>query len=508
MNEPINNNNQNQPNGGMVFNVPNQTPNPVPPQPNMTLGSAVNNPQPVVPPVAPAPEPVPTEPMNPMPVANPVTPPVTPAPAPEKPMPQPMGVTPGIPNQAPVNPMPLNNGGLPPVGTTPVQTPPPETPKEEKPKAKTNPIAYAILILFAVVAIGGALYYFVLDKPNKAFANLVNDAFANANVSDTKNSFVNYDIKLKVATSNEAYKEYTKILDKLGINITTGKTNDGIAMNGLISYDNTEVLNYSMLTKENIAYLKLNNLYDKVLEMNTAESSEELPVDANININDIDAEKMIKALKKAIDKSLEKANYTKEITDLNGEKAKKYTLTIDSAFTDTLYNELSNDADFIKGYAAMSGGDTASAKVALKDNLASMAKENIKIHMYTPLLKKELKKLSISSSTESIVITPNKDTYNYSYSEKGTTISNGYIEYKKTGNDGTLNMNINIPSADIGLTISTTFSNFNDMNVLDPKDAVKYDDLTEEEMNTITSKLMENKGFQTLMKDLGLDELE
>ena len=109
---------------------------------------------------------------------------------------------------------------------------------------------------------------------------------------------------------------------------------------------------------------------------------------------------------------------------------------------------------------------------------------------------------------EYIIITPNKDTYNYSYSEKGTTISNGYIEYKKTGNDGTLNMNINIPSADIGLTISTTFSNFNDMNVLDPKDAVKFEELSEEETNAITSKLMENKGFQSLMKDLGLDELE
>ena len=46
------------------------------------------------------------------------------------------------------------------------------------------------------------------------------------------------------------------------------------------------------------------------------------------------------------------------------------------------------------------------------------------------------------------------------------------------------------------------------MNVLDPKDAVKFEELSEEETNAITSKLMENKGFQSLMKDLGLDELE
>ena len=502
MNEPINNNNQNQPNGGMVFNVPNQPPvNPMPTGQNMTLGAAVNNQTPVT--GAPTPEPT-QQPMNVGPAAAPLTPPVAPSPVPAEPTGQPMPNPMSMPNQT-VNPMPTNNGGLPPVGATPT-APAPETPKEEKPKAKTNPIAYVVLILFAVAALGAVLYYFVLDKPNKAFASLVNDTYASVPITETKNTFTNYDVKLKVVTSNEQYKAYTSLFDKLGINVTMGQTDDGIAMNGLLSYDNTEVLNYSMLTKENIAYLKLNNLYDKVLEMNTA--TEELPVEASVNINDIDSEKMIKAVKNALDKALEKANYTKEITDLGSDKVKKYTLTIDSTFTDTLYNELSGNADFMKGYATMSGGDEANAKVTLKEELTNLAQEKVKIQMYTPLLKKELKKLSISSSSESIVITPNNDTYNFSYSENGTAVFNGYIEYKKTGEDGNINLNINIPSMDLGLTVNTAFSNFKDMNILDPKDAIKLEELSEEEMNTITNKLMDNKGVQSLIKDLGLDELE
>lgn len=499
-------NNQNQNNNtninpAMNFNFPNQAEHSTPEQSqtpvgNQTLGSVVSS--------------IPTaESVNPQ--------PINPNPEPQVNIQTLSSVVSNIqpvqnsnqPNSIPANPstqinkQSVNQANTELGGTVPSQ----QLPPDEKIKKKTSPIVVVALILLLLVIGGGLLYYFVLDTPkrifNVAFNNLYEKVKSESKPANLK--YTNYDLSLNAVTNNEKYKPYTELINNIKINATSGlNDNNQFILNGMINYNDGELLNINLLYENNTSYLKVSNLLDKAIKIDLSKDEDEENYNPDFNTDDYN--QIVDSVLNAYKSSLEKANYKKELVSLDGKKVKKFTLKIDGAFIESLYSNLSNDQGFLTNLSKITNKSTNEIVEEINKAVNEYENNDEEVSIYTALLNNKFIKLVFISDKNQLSITPNGDIYNYEIMENNKITYKGYVKYNKIATNSNLTFNIMMQDELTTITFNCSTIAVDNIEPLDISNAIDYESLTQEDYAKIQENANKNQTFQTFLNDIGMNE--
>lgn len=372
-------------------------------------------------------------------------------------------------------------------------------------KKKTFPIGM-LFVIFILLIIGGCFYYyFIIDSPKNLFLTIIKDKFNGIKLDDTTYNIINYDYSfdINIETSNKEYLDIINILNQISI---TGHTDIDIKnkknytiLNTL--YQEKDLFGFEVYSENsNNIYLKLNNIYDKVIK-SKIENKED---DINNTIDEISSKKIITSLTNAIIDTLKNADYLKEYTTLNDNIVKKITLTINKQFKESFYNNLLNDKDFITNYSKYKGITEEEVKEIIKKEKSSLGEETGEISLYLSILKNEFIMLDISSDNDKVTIIKENDKYNYKIYTDSIIEYQGYISIISNNNDYKINITHEDIEEELSFEINFNISYEYDKNInsLDTNNAIDYEDLTEEDMNQIMLNLMKNNVIMTLIEDI------
>ena len=135
------------------------------------------------------------------------------------------------------------------------------------------------------------------------------------------------------------------------------------------------------------------------------------------------------------------------------------------------------------------------------------AKDNDEsISLYVTLLKNEFLKFEYVGGEDNLTITKNNDKYDFDIVESYTLKYQGYIKINENNNKNNLELAVSLikEQTDIGINLTYSAINNEELKLLDMTNIVNYEDLTEEEMNEITTKLANNKAINNFINDLEL----
>ena len=392
-------------------------------------------------------------------------------------------------------------------------TPPMEQPQEQTDNTtkKKNPILLIVLIVVIILLAGGAAcYYFILDNPQKIFTTAANQILQkanNINIGDKKT--IDYNLSINASSEDENIQTVLNIINEIKLKGTySGDTNNN-TMSGVINYKDGELLDYSVQTDGKILYTKLNNIYDKVIKIDTTSENEveEIP-QYSTDINDY--KQIISSTSEAIKSVLNNANYKKENTKLDNQKVKKITLVIDEKFLTDFYDLLLQDNNFLTSYSKIMNEEESKIREMLNEAKTDASGNNEEVSLYLTNMKNELKRFEYIGGDYGLTIDINDNQYDFSIYESSVSKYVGYIKLSSLSNQQMLSTSINMVEEKINLNINTIYSidENKEIELFDTTDAIDYQDLSEEDMNSITTKLYENKTLLTLIEDLGLEDTE
>ena len=491
---------------GATLNTP-ETPSPVPQTNNLAQPSGVTLGQVM-------PEPTQTSQQPPIPqqvTGQPTAPqPVIPQPL-ESPAVAEPSATQTIPQAATLNQM---GAGTMPTGTTPIQepgvantnqvvAPTGQAPTEETPKKKS--VLPIILLAVILLLVGGfCLYYFVLDNPKTIFIKATETMFAKVEENlnrNNGNATTEYTLGLNLSSEDEQIKPVLDIVNAIKLTGTYWEDGSTGINSGTITYKDNELINYGLQIDKSDVYIKLNDIYDKAILISDAEQMPQNSIDMN------DYRQLESSIKAALLKSLDGANYKKEMVSLNGDKAKKITLNVDEKFLTTMFNLLLQDSKFIDSYAKITAEEKDEVTELLRKSITDAKNNDEDISIYLSL-KNEFKKLEYSSEKDLYSVEINNDQYNFSIAEDDNLVFDGYFKLSETNGQNFLNISLNAVEEKLRINANVIYKvdNTKTPELMDVTDAVKAEELSEEDTNNIMSKLLEKEAVAELIKDIGLDE--
>lgn len=384
---------------------------------------------------------------------------------------------------------------------------------EEK---KSNSSLIVLVCLIVAVAICcGFLIVKQLNKnitPKNMFINGVESLFkAEKNVEDFDS------INSEVTLSLDAKSPYIEkdVLDLVSKITLKGKVaadiKDNIALIGLnAKYDKDDLVDFKLYSKENVAYMYLTDLFSKWIKFDIEDST---IINFKANDSDItmdEAKALISGVKEALLAALKDSYFTKEKED----SLTKVTLVINkdnilNIVEDTLTNLKEND-DVKDVFKKVSGSDIDTVldqvieKIKNTDNETLSNLEDIKLAIYLNN-KKEVKKVTIDTTVGEqpikveVTITSKNDVTVDLYMSGVKFLS---ISIKETTNKNVTNTTIGVSVSgmlDLTLNIESKIKYNEKIEAVDVSNNVEFNELTENDINNIQTKLMNNKAIQKLM---------
>ena len=367
------------------------------------------------------------------------------------------------------------------------------------PKKKTPIILFVLIALIIIISGVMVCNSFIFNNPKKIFTTVSNTLLKNANnINISTKTNIDYNISINVSSQDENTQQILDIINELKLKGTFASDTNNNVMNGIISYKDDELLNYGIQGNNEALYIKLNNLYDKTIKINTSNQSESI-TEYSTDINDYNV--AVNSLSNAISNALNNANYRKETTEINNQKVKKVTLILDEKFLTDLCNLLLQDKSFLESYSKITNNDESSIEQMLKDAIKEAANNNEELSVY--LLKNELKRIEYAGRKSVITVDINDNQYEFNISESNVSKYNGIIKISTMSNQKLLSISINMLEEKINLNVNTIYSidNNKEIELLDTSDAIDYQELTEEDITNITQKLYENEALLSLIEE-------
>lgn len=366
-------------------------------------------------------------------------------------------------------------------------------------KKKTPIILFVLIALIIIISGVMVCNSFIFNNPKKIFTTVSNTLLKNANnINISTKTNIDYNISINVSSQDENTQQILDIINELKLKGTFASDTNNNVMNGIISYKDDELLNYGIQGNNEALYIKLNNLYDKTIKINTSNQSESI-TEYSTDINDYNV--AVNSLSNAISNALNNANYRKETTEINNQKVKKVTLILDEKFLTDLCNLLLQDKSFLESYSKITNNDESSIEQMLKDAIKEAANNNEELSVY--LLKNELKRIEYAGRESVITVDINDNQYEFNISESNVSKYNGVIKISTMSNQKLLSISINMLEEKINLNVNTIYSidNNKEIELLDTSDAIDYQELTEEDITNITQKLYENEALLSLIEE-------
>lgn len=364
-------------------------------------------------------------------------------------------------------------------------------------KNKSFPVWILFFLLLLLVIGGFSYYYFIIDSPKNIFLTVINN---NLKVDISTYQKINYEFNLdtNIKTNNKKYIDIVNIVKEIALSGSGGidlNTKENISKLNTF-YKGEKLLDIDIYSKNSSIYLKLHELYDKVIKIDNEET--------NKNTNDYDIEILINSLNDEIKFVLNKATYKKEYTKLNDGLVKKVTLFIDKSLTKELYTNLLNNKDFIDNYSKLSGTSKTEVKKEFEKEINNLDDSTKTISLYLSILKNDFIMLETINEEQRLIITKEENQYDYKIYDNSLVIYQGYIYTEKTNNEYEISLSLDVVEEELSiiLNLDLSFEYDNDIELMDITNTINYEDLTKFDKNKIINNILKNKTILSLIKDI------
>lgn len=388
-----------------------------------------------------------------------------------------------------------------------------------KTKYKALKIMLAILLIGALIAGGYLLYKDKFCNPNKTVTTILEDIEKEAKNEFKENNSKLYKLNgvLKVdANISPEYKPYTEILKNMDMQFSFDVDESNKILNGVLNtkYKEEQLLDINMFLENDTLYMSLKDVYDKYLKFTLNDITKEKDIEVpKISINEEDIKtitnSVIKALKASInDLEFKRLDTTIKIdnkdvsvynnyVDLQNEEIKKLLKDI--------VNTLSNDSEFNVVFKKLAG-ENASVTDLIKDIDNSTFTGTYRLSFYTnkSIINQKLVSIRIETTNDNVTSSINIDRISNDEVLFSINTSGGAIitRIKKNNSVFNFNLNVNILGATIKLDLSSNYEKIKEVNKPDVSNSKDINELTIEDEQDITKKMLEIKGMATLTEDL------
>ena len=376
-------------------------------------------------------------------------------------------------------------------------------------KRKSIPGGVILFLLILVLLGGCGYYYFVIDSPKNIFLNLLNQLSTDLDTKETNYEKTNIDfsLDLNLLSPKKEYLELTNIINELSITGNLGmdsiKKEDYLNIKAL--YQEKDLFGLTGYLTENTTYIKLDNIYNKVLKDElTEEDKKEL--DKMYEVTDKENEntdKLIDSVSKHLVKVLENAKYTKIYEKLDKTYVKKQTIQVDTNLIKEFLNNLLNDNDFIESYSKLESITESEAKENLTNIKNKLTKETFEVSTYLSIIKNKLIKLEFNFDYIRVVLTKDNNEINYKYYEDSIIKYQGYIYLKDNGSNYQISLSLEDIEQELTIELNSeiTIEHNQDINTLDTTNTIDVDTMTDVDYNKIMENIANNENLNKLLED-------
>ncbi len=424
-------------------------------------------------------------------------------------------------------------------------------------KSKFKIPLIVIGVLLIVVLTIGIYKFFQVKDARSLYTSILNDfeskLVSNLNIKDDAKIYsISGNLLINIDSNDSEINSIGEILNNLKINYEVQMDLNKKLENVLLSttYDNKNLLDLGLYLKEDTMYVDLGDLYNKNIKYSDEELKEVWEV---IDTNDY--ETIIKEFNKIIQDNLKEEYFKEESgkTKVNGNdiNTKSYILEIKGTevynFENNIINSIEENDNLIV-LLSKTGGMTESDVVTYLDNAREELVENedaiIRLEIHAKGFMEETAKVLVNIDNEVIEFHQNKkDTYNIIYNDEeigslvnkknnkevninqdGNTFTYEYdgklctIEFKDNNarvylnieNNEKINfmLGVNEDDTSIEIVLDGVISDaISEVSSKDNEEYVDYNNLTEEDMETIYNNLYNNEALLSLIEDLSQTSL-
>lgn len=385
--------------------------------------------------------------------------------------------------------------------------------EKNKKKSKLLLILLSVVILLILMAV--IIYFYINKNPllaikyntNKLTENIVEQIDKRENLKKISGNLeINYNIESTDTTLKEMIDAFN------GLSLTTNykmDTKNKILQTELkTTYKNEKLIDANIYMQDKKSFIQLPGVFDKYINVDLSEEYDDI---FNTTKNTKESKIIVKSINKAFQKSIKKEYLNKENKTITIDEKKTKTTKISMELNDEklakiskdFLTHLKDDQEFIK--AANSILENKNTKEEIENLINEISFDNkntntITLSIYCKGILKEVVRYEIGLKQEkenyNIAITKHKDKYDFKIKQEDVIISKGTITKDKKEK-------ISIEASLIGfgnITINITNKEEKNptINKKEIKDSVKYENITEQQMQDMATKLLQNKGFEKL----------
>ncbi len=437
----------------------------------------------------------------------------------------------------------------------------PEVTNEKKGNKKTLPIII-ICVLVAVLLIAFFVGKELIGKGSKnvyfnvidSFGDRVNELIKTTTDIASSNESINYELSFSGTAKSNEYKNIVDIINKISAkgNMSINEKTKYLSLTTDLTYNNSNILSGGSYIKDKMLYLESKDLYDKPLSI----SLEDYPdIWENFNLEEykLIVNKMTRILKDNLkDEYFSNEKTTIKVLDKDV-VVQKQLLTMDKdqvkAFSKAVLLTIKEDEKLIDALSAVTSESKSDILKDITEALENIDKEEyekLNFEVYINDRNYNLEKAVFSYGKNSLLINKiSENTYDITTEgddkvEVGTLeVTDSYINFKTNG-DGTdisykiLLKNGKATAVDYNISYGTlNVTSHMEVNDKETKGYIKadldvfsitvnvktsiikntvkektfdnakdVDSLTQDEMNTIMTKLQSNQGLVELIQDI------
>ena len=358
---------------------------------------------------------------------------------------------------------------------------------------KTICITIFIVLLIAI----SFVYWFLANNPKTIFTRSVDVTFDifKANINAPKYDITKGKIDFKIKRSDGDYA-YLNNYD-FDINYLFDSLNNNSKNNIKINYDDSLLLDLDLLYSDNKVYINSPSFIDRHIELNKT----------LINYDSKSINMMLNSLNTAINEAIngQKVTGSRISLTINNKNMYAYKSSLQlnkenlDIVLDKINKSLLNDERFISSYKSLIGNNYNDVFVnSIIDKIKSRNINNFVVNLYTDGIEHEFIKIELLLDNDVISITnTGKNKYNYLFDLDSTGFKyEGEIKIKEK-NDSILVKVLhkatnggNISNLDFDMIV--TQKQGKNINYEDISNSVKVEQLSQEEISTIESKINSN----------------
>ncbi len=379
-------------------------------------------------------------------------------------------------------------------------------------KTKQKGLIIGGILLLVVLLLGMIIFTLVSVKPKKIFTTSIDKVYSyvkeNNNTIETTSGKFTFTTDLHSKNTQE--EKILDIVNNLILSIHYGVDIDNKKINMDLDsqYKNKELLKANLFVENENAYVFLNDLYSKYIQVPIEGFDEAFATMKNKD----DYEIVLKHLKEALNKALKDDYFQKENTTLaiqgKNIKVTENKLILNEKNTKEIASILSvelNNDEFIKSVSKITTNSEEKIKErlnSLQDENKNLNSKNFTISIYTKGFQNEFMGIEFKDEHDAItILKEKKENYSYLLKTNNETYK-GNVEIKTNKKD--IYLKISLDTKEINGSITFDFINDETPNIpnIDTSNAVLIDSLKDTDSIEILNNLQKNEGVVEFIQSI------